>query len=282
MGSTGGTWSGAAVAGTGTPVPGTGAAGGGWTRGDWTGVVERSELVGQVHDGVVRCCAQLLPYPLFVGAGILQRPRPVAGRDECAHETQGRTGTERIQPCQRFPPFRGEAVPPIAGRPGGRGLERIGQPPAEPGALLLHPLLELGQIRQGEAVEEGATVPGDRLLRIVARERRFEIPQVAGEVGWIELEVGDPGEHRILAQLAPDGVEGLVQRIAGPSGVALGPQVEQDLVARDPPTAGRCQDGEQGQRPAPGNSAFGEPGPVFQGQAPQQPKPVFGRGLSGI
>ena len=108
----GGILSGAAGAGAGTPVPGTGAAGGGSTRGDWTGARQRSELVGQGHDGLVRCCAELLPYALFVVAGMLQRPRPVAGRDECAHETQGGPGTERIEPCQRLPALRGRRCRP--------------------------------------------------------------------------------------------------------------------------------------------------------------------------
>jgi hypothetical protein len=51
------------------------------------------------------------------------------------------------------------------------------------------------------------------------------------------------------------------------------------VVKRAPAPADDRENGEEGQRSAPGCGAFGEPGAVFKRQLAQEPKPVFGRGL---
>ena len=120
---------------------------------------------GQRHHRLVRRRLELLLQQHFVHPRMLQRGRAVAGRHQRLHQADGDPGVERILRRQLAPPLgRLDAVSALCG-PLGQALERGGVVSREARALLLQPALELGRVRDVEAVEEWPDILGGGALR---------------------------------------------------------------------------------------------------------------------
>jgi hypothetical protein len=182
-------------------------------------------LLCQRADGRIGGGAQLPPDQLLVIAGVLERAGTVTGGRERSHESECGAGAEGIEPGQFLPALDRQTMVAPPGGLSRRCLQGVRVPVADPGALLPCPALEFGQVRQSKPIQERALVQGDRLVDCAAGEGRPEIPEIAGEACRVELKAGGPGEYNILAEMAANSEQGLVEGVSGPSSVALRPQI---------------------------------------------------------
>jgi hypothetical protein len=113
-------------------------------------------------------------------------------------------------------------------------------------ALSLRPLPELQGVSQVEACEEGARIEGDRPLQLPGGESGAEVGYIARGYGGVQPELGGTEDKRRLPQVATQGEQRLIERVARPFRVALGPEEESQRIAAHP-GLGCGEHGQQGQ-----------------------------------
>jgi hypothetical protein len=118
-------------------------------------------LVGGQRD--VRLGVQFRQQERSVNPRLIQSACRVSGRRERSHQRKGRGGVEPVQIHLSAPPRDG-GTPSIARlRSKRQAVERRDRACFEPGSPERHPLLELSRIREEKALEEGASVNGNRI-----------------------------------------------------------------------------------------------------------------------
>ena len=117
----------------------------------------------------------------------------------------------------------------------------------QPGPLAFHPALELFRLAQEESVKEWPSVQRDRGRMVAALQGCVEQSYVAADDGGVEPQLGRAQEQLGGVQVAAQGVAGLLQQVAPVRGVALGPQVCDELVATDALLRGG-EEGKEGER----------------------------------
>ena len=176
----------------------------------------------------------------------LQRLDALAGVIERPHQADCRSCAERIDPCQ-LPPVVGPRLgPPRRACLACQRLESPEHPFCKPGALAFHPALELFRLAQEESVKERPAVQRDRGRLVAALQGFVEQAYVAADDGGVEPQLGGAEEQIGGVQVAAQGVAGLLQQVAPVRGVALGPQVCDELVATDALLRGG-EEGEEGE-----------------------------------
>ena len=151
---------------------------------------------------------------------------------------------------------RGQAAPPCDGcagiaarRCGGRErLERVACLLRQARTLVLHPAFELLRFIQIEAVEERRAVYLHRARAIAHPQSLFEDLHVACNGLGIEAQLRRAEEQLRLVEIAPQRVAGLLEETAAVLGVALGPEVGDQLVPAHPILARSGEEGEEGER----------------------------------
>ena len=179
--------------------------------------------------------------------GVLERPGPVPGGLERAHEAERHARVEQVvrRPC--LPPLRRAAEVPLPLGALGEGLERTRVGGREPLPLAGRPALELRRVGQEEAVEEGAGVEPDRPRELAAAERVLEVAHVAAHPGSVEAHHVPGADQRVLPQCLAEHVKGVGEQVPPALLVRLRPEVGGQLVAGHTAAARRGQQREQRQ-----------------------------------
>src|SRR2546426_899291 len=193
-----------------------------------------AEATHQLAHTGFRGRAELLADERFVCAAVLQRGGHLAERRERGHDAARGTGAQGIEGGELPPPFQRAAM--VAARSGfGRErLEHSADTLPQPAALGFRPALEFRQAIHKEAVEEGTAIDHDRGRRIAPRERIVERLNVAGKDRRIEPQLRGAEEQLRLVQVVAQRVAGLLEQAAAVFGVAVRPEVGDDLVAAQP------------------------------------------------
>jgi hypothetical protein len=144
----------------------------------------------------------------------------------------------------------------------------------DPCPLLPDPTGELRELGQCKPLEEDTPIDLERSLDIATGQRGQEVPEIAAEEGGTQPDREGIGLDYALTQVAPSGVEGLMQGVPGPLSVALRPQVEEKLVARYPRRAPAGEDRQQREGAGAAGRPFDRLGVGFEGQAAEHSKSV--------
>jgi hypothetical protein len=102
---------------------------------------------------------------------------------------------------------------------------------SEPDPLLFDPAGELGKLGKGKVLQKRPIIELEGVLDLSPVEGGQKVPEVAADDGGIQPDRQSIDQDDALAQVTPKSVEGLMQGVPGPLCVALGPQVEKELVA---------------------------------------------------
>ncbi len=152
-----------------------------------------------------------------------------------SYETTGATWLPDDAAANRpTPPVDCSApIPGFVGRAGQR-FERALVASCQPEALAFHPTLELEQARDVETVEERPAVQADCGGVRAASSSRFELQRVGRDGGRIEPHRPQAHYEDVAVQILPQREERLLETVPGMLGVALRPEIGEELVASDP------------------------------------------------
>ena len=120
------------------------------------------------------------------------------------------------------------------------------------------------------SVEERPRVVRDRRGQVAAGQGAVEGRDIARDHGGIEPEPGRPEDQVLLSDVAPEGVERLVERSASALRVAIGPEERAELVAADARIVRDREDGEDRQASRLGGGANDGTPAVFERQAAER------------
>ena len=155
----------------------------------------------------------------------------------------------------------------------GQSLDRPGIALGQAGALGFRPALELHQARQVETVEKGPPVEGHRRGRVAAVHCRLKVTGIDRDGVGVEAEGARGADEDVLVKLLPQLEEGLLQVVAGPVGVAFGPEVGQQSVPAHSLFGAHGDQSEQRQRPLAGYGPCQRSFFVFDGETAEGPEP---------
>ena len=146
-----------------------------------------------------------------------------------------------------------------AGRVVGERLERRGDALRELCPLHLHEPLELERTAEMEPVEQGAAVRGHGALELMPRQCRLDVVQIDRDHVTIEAQLARAHGRVRLAQVSPQRIQQLGERMVGALRVALGPEIRHDLVAAHPFVASQGQEREEGEAAPLGRARWQRP-----------------------
>jgi hypothetical protein len=106
-------------------------------------------------------------------------------------------------------------------------------------------VLELGRVREEEAVEERPPIERRRRGVTSVRQRRLELRDVGTDHARVQPQVGAGGEEHGLAERLAEAVDGLVEEVAGVLGVAVRPEQGLQALATPAPLGRDREHGEE-------------------------------------
>ncbi len=206
-----------------------------------------SRLGGERHHFPVRRCVEVLLHQDFVDAGVLQSARPVARRDERAHQAHRHARVQWILRREPAPPaHRLRRITPVRRSPR-QLLERLGVAMRQPHPLLLGPAVELRRARQMKAVQKCPGVVPHRRIEPARAQRLAELGHVARHQVGVEAEVPTPDEHLVVAQILAQRVERLAETPPGAIVLGVRPEIGQHFLACQSRLARRGEEREDGE-----------------------------------
>jgi hypothetical protein len=93
-------------------------------------------------------------------------------------------------------------------------------------------------------------------------------------VRGIETQIVDPERDRLGSQVSANGVEELRERMTATLGIALRPQVREELVARDAPISRRREECQKGEAQAQGRTTRKRPVFALENDATERSEPI--------
>src|SRR5262249_30133512 len=116
--------------------------------------------------------------------------------------------------------------------------------PSKRRTFAIGPTLELDRIRKKEAVEERTRIERGRILEAAVRDRGDEVRALTRQSGGVHTDFGGALE-RVVAENLAKRVQCLRERAASLLRLGLGPEVREQLVARDAPFPGGVEQREE-------------------------------------
>ena len=217
------------------------------------------QLGGEGGHGSIGRRFELGPDGALVLSRVLQRRGAVSRRHERAHQSDRHPRAQRIEPREPPPPRGSTRMIAPAGRVVGERLERRGDALRELCPLHLHEPLELERTAEMEPVEQGAAVRGHGALELMPRQCRLDVVQIDRDHVTIEAQLARAHGRVRLAQVSPQRIQQLGERMVGALRVALGPEIRHDLVAAHPFVASQGQEREEGEAAPLGRARWQRP-----------------------
>ena len=150
------------------------------------------------------------------------------------------------------------------------------------GPLGFSPALELGQAREIKAVEKGPTVEGHRSGEVGPVQCRLKVAGVHADGLGVQPKRSGAAEEDIFLELLAELEHGLLQVVAGPVGIALGPEEGEHPVPAHPLFAAQSNQGQQRQRALPGDRPRHRAVLIFNGEAAEGPEAQHLAGGGGV
>jgi hypothetical protein len=208
------------------------------------------ELIGEGGDRGIRLDVGIVARKSAIHLRVAQRRRAVAAGRQLRHQRDDDARLARIQRGEALPPLHGGCVVASRRGLGRKGLERPLMLTRQSRALFIRPPLQLRRARYVHAVEERTGVQLHGASAIATRQRRSELPDVAGDPGGIERELLTTEKHPIASEIALQLIERLIQSVARTLAVGLGPEQSEKLLAREPARAVRGEHRQEGKAAA--------------------------------
>ena len=189
---------------------------------------------------------ELLANPFGIGARLAEGAGNIARVRQRMREAERRSLAQRIDPGQLAPQRDRFCMVMLRACRAGQVMQRCRMLARQPPALLLGPFLE-ALVAQEKPVEKWPVIQGHCLTERSTRQRRPELLHIALDDRGIETQGIYAGEGAGRGEVPPNGVNELIERVAGVFGGALRPEAGDELVPAQSLRARGRDDGKQGQ-----------------------------------
>ncbi len=229
-----------------------------------------ADLPREDEHRVVGWNIERLRHEPFVDAGLAQGAGAVAGGEEGLHELHGAARVEGVERRDAAIPAHGGRRVAAGVRGPGEFLQRHAERLIERASLLFHPVFELGDRREPEAVQEGTGHEAHGALVVLPANQILELGDVAPDFIGVEAQLAGAEEDVGGVGVATKGVERLLQGVPTLLVVGVGPEGGLEPVARNAARAGAGDHGQQGLTPRLGGRPLHARVGTVQGQSAER------------